>query len=199
MCRSRGRDLGLDNGRLFLSPRYRQPDRRCPHCGGPKFIKTEGGSAYECDCDKIEPCSLCEGRGFRKISGESIKCVCQGGPGVIDRGFPPETRARADSRETSRKAADFVCPNLNANQWQVYYALVALGSAIHQKIVAAIRETELRCERGHTQSSSGIRTRTAELVEIGLVRDTGRTAKTEAGFDSTVWAAVSMTQLEVGS
>ena len=174
-----------------MSPRYRQPDRRCPHCGGPKFIKTEGGSAHECDCDQAI-CSICEGRRLREIAGESVKCVCSGGPGLTDREFPPETRARADSRETSRKAAEVGSVNLNANQWQVYYALVALGSAIHQAIVARIRE------RGHTQSSSGIRTRTAELVEIGLVRDTGRTAKTEAGFDSTVWAAVSMTAFEVG-
>ncbi len=165
----------------------------CPHCRGPKYMIDGSGAAVECGCSTAEPCGLCRGRGFREIAGAPIRCVCSGGPGLQAREFPAHTRSRADGRETSREAAKAISPKLNANQWQVYYALVALRSAIHQKIVAAIRA------RGHKQSSSGIRTRTAELVEIGLVRDTGRTAKTEAGFNATVWEAVSMTAFEVGT
>lgn len=38
------------------------------------------------------------------------------------------------------------------------------------------------------QSVSGLRTRRSELVDQGLVRDTGRRRKTEAGRPSIVWA-----------
>ncbi len=163
----------------------------CLRCGGPRYLKVSGGDAVECDCAPSEACQLCEGRGFREISGESVKCVCSGGPKLQAREFPAHTRARADGRETSHEAARFVSPTLTAKQWQVYGAFTAFGPAIHQRIVKVVRE------RGHKQSSSGIRTRTSELVEIGLVRDTGRKAKTEAGFNAVVWEAVSMTQREV--
>ncbi len=174
-----------------MSPR-RQPARNCDRCGGPRYkVNPKTGDAYECDCPPaIDTCKLCEGRGWRDIAGESVKCTCVGGPNLKDREFQAHTRARADGRETSLRAAEAVTPTLSATQWQVYFTFLAIGPAIHQKLIAAVRE------RGHTQSSSGIRTRTAELVEIGLVRDTGRTAKTEAGFDSVVWEAVSLTQLE---
>ena len=167
----------------------------CPHCRGPKYMIDGSGAAVECGCSTAEPCGLCRGRGFREIAGAPIRCVCSGGPGLQAREFPAHTRARADGRETSQEAAKAVTmtPTLNANQWQVYNAFRATGPAIHQQVVRVTRD------RGHKQSSSGIRTRTAELVEIGLVRDTGRTAKTEAGFNATVWEAVSMTAFEVGT
>lgn len=172
-----------------VSPRRRQSKSHCPRCSGPRFKVDKKGNAYECDCPKQKDCNLCEGRGWREIAGESVKCTCQGGPELQAREFPPHTRARAGDRPTSQAAADATSISLNANQWQVYNVMRSIGPAIDQEIIRAVKESA----RGAGQSSSGIRTRRAELVEIHLAIDTGRTAKTEANFDATVWEAVSMT------
>ena len=190
------RNYGLDRqicrrSEQTVSSRVQRQSRiECPRCGGPRFKVGKTGDAHECDCAKPEECRLCEGRGWREISGESVKCICEGGPDLQAREFPAHTRARADGRETSLQAAESVVLTLNAAQWQVLNALRSIGPAIHQKIVEAVRA------RGHTQSSSGIRTRTAELVEIGSVKDSGRKAKTEAGFNAVVWEAILLTRSE---
>lgn len=78
--------------------------------------------------------------------------------------------------ETSKKAAGAIQASSAALRVQVLAYLLTAGGATDQEIQQALDM------RASTQ-----RPRRVELVEMGLVRDSGRTRETESGREATVW------------
>lgn len=96
----------------------------------------------------------------------------------------PVARARRDDPDTSHEAAASIrAPELRARQRDVLFVL---------RVNVACTDEELAVEYARTpgvapQSPSGLRTRRAELVALGLVADTGERRRTASGRRSTVW------------
>jgi hypothetical protein len=90
--------------------------------------------------------------------------------------------ARASDPATSHEAAQSV-RDLTEKQWGVLLILRWDGPATDEQIYAAFRR------RGWLISPSGCRTRRKELVEAGLVEDSGRRGVTESGRSTVVWQA----------
>jgi len=90
--------------------------------------------------------------------------------------------ARATDPETSHDAAASLSPKrLRDSQREVFDLFVMYGSMTDPMLqrAAVIEKVE--------QSPSGLRTRRKELVDAGLVEDTGRRQKTKSGRKATVW------------
>lgn len=81
--------------------------------------------------------------------------------------------------ETSKKAAGAIQASSASLRVQVLAYLLHTGGATDQEVQQALDI------RPSTQ-----RPRRVELVEMGLVRDSGRTRETESGREATVWVAV---------
>jgi predicted ArsR family transcriptional regulator len=81
---------------------------------------------------------------------------------------------------TSCAAAEAIVPHLNKLQARVLDYLRGCGErgATDEELVEALR-----------LSPSTARPRRIELVKAGLVRDSGRTRKTNSGREATVWVA----------
>ncbi len=93
-------------------------------------------------------------------------------------------RARADDPATSHAAAASV-KGLRDSQNAVLRVLWVSGPATDEQI--AVRYEHLA--DAPRQSPSGLRTRRKELVERGLVVDTGHTRKLKSGRKAILWAA----------
>lgn len=92
--------------------------------------------------------------------------------------------ARTTDPETSHEAAASV-RDIRASQKQVFDLLATLvGGATDDELIRYAR----RC--GVMQSDSGLRTRRAELVRLGLVRDSGRRGYTALLRRSIIWEVV---------
>ena len=87
-------------------------------------------------------------------------------------------RARRDDPVTSRIAAEHVTPSLRQIQRQV------LGYAV-SKGATGFTDPEMNLDFG-TMSSS-LRSRRAELVDVGLIADTGKRHKFGGRTPYTVW------------
>lgn len=98
-------------------------------------------------------------------------------------------RARTTDPDTSHAAAASLTPEtLRETQIAVRSCLMAFGDMHHERLVETYQG--VYAERGWPQQSeSGLRTRTKELTESGLVRNTGRTITLPSGRQSIVWAA----------
>jgi hypothetical protein len=92
-----------------------------------------------------------------------------------------EAHARATDPATSHEAARSV--KVRESQRQVL-ALLRLGPATDQELATRAYERGLRI------SPSGLRSRRHELVDAGLVEDTGRRAVLASGRKSAIWRAV---------
>lgn len=90
--------------------------------------------------------------------------------------------ARRTDPETSQQAAESIdAKRLRESQEEVLATFHRLGPMTDQELVA--RYT------GLAQSTSGLRTRRHELVEKGLLRDSGLRRKLESGRLAVVWMA----------
>lgn len=89
--------------------------------------------------------------------------------------------ARGTDPQTSWQAAQSIAPeDLRASQVQVLDILRRHGPLTDEEIYRFVNGE---------QSVSGARTRRSELVDAGLVRDSGRRATTAAGRQTIVWEA----------
>lgn len=101
---------------------------------------------------------------------------------LLDQQRPPVTRARNDDPETSHAAAEEISDHLRELQQRVLTLFAEQGPMTHHELIAKYRDAF-----GKT-SESTIRTRCAELVEKGLIVDTGARADLESGRRAVVWA-----------
>lgn len=105
------------------------------------------------------------------------------GPGLLDAApaTPSGAVARRTDPSTSWDAARSISPEgLRASQQQVLQILQRHGPLTDEGIYRYVNGE---------QSVSGARTRRSELVEAGLVRDSGRWSTTAAGRKAIVWEA----------
>jgi hypothetical protein len=94
-------------------------------------------------------------------------------------------RARVEDPVTSHEAAASV-RNVTATHDRILEVLRDLRLASDEEIAARYRSLAL--ERGWSAASpSGLRSRRAELVERGLVADSGRSGRTSSGRRTTLW------------
>lgn len=96
--------------------------------------------------------------------------------------FCGKPRARPSDPETSHVAADGISPDdLRQSQVQVLLLFREEGPFTDERLV------ELCRERGVKQSPSGLRTRRSELVDKGLLEDSGDRQETMFGNPAIVW------------
>lgn len=93
-------------------------------------------------------------------------------------------KARRTDPRTSHEAAASV-GDLNLSQQMVYDTLREHGP-MHDELISLT----IRAVPGNYISLSGARTRRHELVELGLVEDSGTTVLTESGRNTIVWKVV---------
>ena len=96
--------------------------------------------------------------------------------------------ARTSDPWTSREAARSISPDkLRASQRAVLECFKSYGRPMHHAaLVRAYRPLAI-AEDAPWQSESGLRTRTKELVALGMLKDTGQTVTLESGRKSIVW------------
>ncbi len=87
-------------------------------------------------------------------------------------------RARFTDPITSHEAADGTADQVKESQSAVYSLLESLGSMADFELIAHLE--------GHW-SPSRVRTARHELVELGVVADSGRFKKTPSNFRAKVW------------
>lgn len=103
---------------------------------------------------------------------------------------PPEPVARARSSDpwTSHAAARSLdAPKLRATQEAVLALFTEFGEMDHALALQSYDEWR-NARLWPMQSPSGFRTRVKELVELGHLRDTGKTVLLPSGRKSIVWA-----------
>lgn len=109
-------------------------------------------------------------------------------PAPVQRIYEPRTRARRGGPETSAAAAEFIAGDpaaLRDKQKAVLNILKDAGKA-------GLTDEELHreCIRLHGwRGQSTARTRRCELVELGLVEDTGERREVASGLKGRVWRA----------
>jgi hypothetical protein len=96
-------------------------------------------------------------------------------------------RARLTDPETSREAAESVT-HVRESQEAILEVLRVMGSGSDTKIYAMLGQPWTTYKR--KQSESGARTRRKELVDAGLVRDSGLRATTPSGRKTIIWELV---------
>lgn len=92
--------------------------------------------------------------------------------------------ARNSDPATSHKAAERVTQHLTEIQKRVLAAFRALGSRPITDEDLVIQLPEL--------APSTVRSRRAELVRMGKIRDSGRTVRNSRGHEVTVWELVKL-------
>ena len=88
-------------------------------------------------------------------------------------------RARAADPTTSHAAASSV--DMRASQRQVLSLFRRFGPMHHDRLIGVAKWC------GVLQSPSGLRTRTRELADLGLLRDSGRTVLLPSRRAAVVW------------
>lgn len=91
------------------------------------------------------------------------------------------TRARREDPATSHEAAAGISDRLRELQQRVLALFERHGPMTHHALIAAYRAAH------GPAAESTIRTRCAELVEKGLIRDTGRRAAVSSKREGIVW------------
>lgn len=95
--------------------------------------------------------------------------------------------SRTTDPETSRQAAASISVDkMRETQKVILDILDRFGPACDEDIAVMARQLESLGE-APKQSPSGLRSRRAELVTAGLVRDSGERAKTSSGRQTIVW------------
>lgn len=112
----------------------------------------------------------------------------------IDHMTPPRTpvlravaATRATDPETSRQAAKSISQDrLRETQRVIVDILERFGASCDEDIAIYARQLE-SLDMAPKQSPSGLRSRRAELVAAGIVRDSGERTKTSSGRQTIVW------------
>lgn len=131
-------------------------------------------------------CRTCGGTG--KLRG--MTCAACEGSGLVDTTEPgrptrPHAVARATDPSTSWAAARSIPEeDLRESQRVILALLRDRGPMTDEQIAAALDSVQ------HPLSPSGARTRRAELVDAGYVRDTKKVGRTAAGRATIVWEAI---------
>jgi hypothetical protein len=104
-------------------------------------------------------------------------------PSSSDTGSRTRARARRSDPITSHEAAAaFSVSQLRASQYEIFRLFSLFGACHDEQLLERARQHGVR------QSESGIRTRRHELVERGLLKDSGTTVTLpESGRQSIVW------------
>jgi hypothetical protein len=97
-------------------------------------------------------------------------------------------RARTTDPETSH-AAGRSLRNLTARRTAVLNLLRTTGPMADHEIAAAYIRAEAEGTVPH-QSPSGLRTRRSELVDAGLLRDSGERTTTPSGRQAIIWESI---------
>lgn len=102
---------------------------------------------------------------------------------------PERAHARRSDPETSHAAAASISQEkLRASQVAVLAIFQRVGAMHDERLLAAYADvTLLHGTIGPMQSPSGIRTRRRELVDLGLLRNSGETVTLPSGRRSIVW------------
>lgn len=123
----------------------------------------------------------------------NIACECHGVPlylgdlDVLVHATTPQARARRGDPDTSHAAAASV-DSLRDKARGVLTVLWHYGPGTDEQLAG--RYALMRAyDEVPEQSPSGLRTRRAELVGLGLVRDTGERRAISTGRHAIVWAA----------
>jgi len=98
--------------------------------------------------------------------------------------MPRRSRARArrgDPHTSQAAAASFTVSQLRASQYEIFRLFSLFGACHDEQLLERAKQHGVR------QSESGIRTRRHELVERGLLMDSGRTVTLASGRESIVW------------
>lgn len=99
---------------------------------------------------------------------------------VVER--DPQARARTTDPATSHAAAaSLSIEQLRSSQREVYDLFLLNGDMTDEQVA------DVAVIRGVKQSPSGLRTRRKELVEGGMLEDSGRRAALRSGRSSIVW------------
>jgi hypothetical protein len=107
-------------------------------------------------------------------------------PQVLQPGLFDVPRARRDDPETSKQTADSIpLERLTKTPELVIYGLSTHGPATDEELIRVFRNRW----PGSRISDQSIRSRRAELVRKGLVRDSGSRRRTQHGQRSVVWEA----------
>jgi hypothetical protein len=88
--------------------------------------------------------------------------------------------ARRTDPDTSKEAAASV-KNLTQTQNWILHAFKTYGGMDDEELIVQYRSFGVLC------SESGIRTRRAELVVAGKLRDSGKRGRTRSGRKSIIW------------
>jgi hypothetical protein len=97
-------------------------------------------------------------------------------------------QARRTDPETSWQAAQSVT-GICQSQWLIWRILIHTGPMIDEEIVPLVGSEHLRLF-GKPISPSGVRSRRAELVRLGLVEFSGEWKKMTTGRKGRVWRGV---------
>lgn len=101
----------------------------------------------------------------------------------------PKPAARRTDPGTSHAAAATV-RGVTETREHILEVLAYLDQGATDEQIAEVYDQRVRAGAWRPVSPSGLRTRRAELVDLGMVRDSGRTRLTESGRRSVVWARV---------
>jgi hypothetical protein len=106
---------------------------------------------------------------------------------------PPTKRARArggDPQTSHQAAAAFTVSQLRASQYEIYRLFSLFGPCHDEALVERARQ------HGVQQKESGIRTRRHELVERGLLKDSGQTVVlSDSKRESIVWCVTAPAEI----
>jgi hypothetical protein len=92
--------------------------------------------------------------------------------------------ARSTDPQTSHEAARTV--NVTRGQKIVLNEFMMYHEMTDEQLIVALQVRQDSCPDAKL-SDSGARSRRAELVAIGILKDTGRRAKTNTGRKTTIW------------
>lgn len=101
--------------------------------------------------------------------------------------FGAEPLARVGDPDTSHAAARSVRPFLTARREAVLLVLSGAGPMTDEELHAEYAFA-VALDVVPPQSASGLRTRRSELVDAGMVVDTGERRATASGRQAVVWA-----------
>lgn len=126
---------------------------------------------------------------FRRYDGPDSELSCRCGARHVPAlpGFVDEARARSTDPETSHAAARSV-KDLRSSQADVLVVLRRMVPMTDEELVETYQDLA-RSGFVRSQSPSGIRTRRSELVELGLVEDSGQRETLRSGRRAIVWKA----------
>ena len=174
MSRCRSSVIRQQSARCYLSIASPSPGMGCRH-PGIYFAQTRGNG-----CSWLVPVSSRRSRPAVVDMARPCRPHTEmGDPMTVDREHLPFTRARRSDPDTSKEAAHQL-GDLRKSQLKVLAAFRQYGRMTHQVLCRVLPD----------MSHSGTRSRCAELVERGFVKDSEERVKLPSGRLAIVWELV---------